>query len=418
MVKAAKLLLALLIVSLAFMKPSVRIGGFDEVATDLLFVPVAPAWGAAMLAGRLRFRWNSAYWAILAYLAALAVSVAASSAPLHSAVKLGTIVYLALLAVLADQLVESKADLRACLRAWCAASALIAAALAVALAAFLVDPTGPVAEATRFHFGTLPPGAYPRFALTFYNANMLCAYVTVCAGVLLVALRLRWIGRGAGGLLLAATLAASLFTLSPGLGGIILLLGLWLWTSWRSHRPGVARVGLLAGIGASLLFLAATVATPFLHSTAPFLIRLPGLTLAPSGRLMAWIEAARAFAAHPLFGRGIGVDAVRVAYRDPSGFLQTITDAHDSFLNIAAQAGILGVAGLLGLLVMVWRRLPPMRRPLAGEDAARLGLGLSFLVAFGYEGLAGSFEDARFLWVLLGLFLAACRVERGEAAAA
>jgi len=35
---------------------------------------------------------------------------------------------------------------------------------------------------------------------------------------------------------------------------------------------------------------------------------------------------------------------------------------------------------------------------------------LAFLVAFAYEGLGGSFEDARHLWVLFGLFLASGRL--------
>jgi hypothetical protein len=41
-----------------------------------------------------------------------------------------------------------------------------------------------------------------------------------------------------------------------------------------------------------------------------------------------------------------------------------------------------------------------------------VALGLAFLVAFAYEGLGGAFEDARHLWVLFGLFLAAKRLEQ------
>jgi O-antigen ligase len=398
MVKAAKLLLAMLIVSLAFMKPSVRLAGFDLVATDLLFPPLLLAAAAAFLTGRLRVRWNPSYWPIAVYLAALALSAAASPAPLHSALKLATVAYLALLAVAADQLVESNADLRFCLRAWCVASAAIGLVLLVALAAFLFDPLGAVAEATRFHFGTLPPGAYPRFALTFYNANMLCAYLTVSLGMLLVAAKRGWIGRRTTWLLLAALIPASLLTISPGLGGIAPLLGLWLWAARRETAPLFA------------LFVAAAAVTPILHPTAPFLIEVPGATLAPSGRLLAWIDATHRLAAHPLLGGGIGTAAVDVHYRDPSGYLQTLTDAHNNYLNIAAQAGLIGLAGLIAIVVLVVRRTFPLPLRPDAADAARVGLGLTFLAAFGYEGLTGSFEDARFLWVLLGLFLAACRI--------
>jgi hypothetical protein len=35
----------------------------------------------------------------------------------------------------------------------------------------------------------------------------------------------------------------------------------------------------------------------------------------------------------------------------------------------------------------------------------RIGLGLAFISAFFYQGIGGSYEDARHLWVLIGFFL-------------
>jgi hypothetical protein len=43
-------------------------------------------------------------------------------------------------------------------------------------------------------------------------------------------------------------------------------------------------------------------------------------------------------------------------------------------------------------------------------------LGLTWLNAFVYQGLTGSYEDARHLWLLLGLLIAAERLETNEAA--
>jgi O-antigen ligase len=166
------------------------------------------------------------------------------------------------------------------------------------------------------------------------------------------------------------------------------------------------------------MFVLATAVTPIVHPTAPFLIHLPGLTLAPAGRFLTWTDAARNFAAHPLLGRGIGVDAAYVHYRSPSGYLQTLTDAHNTYLSVAAQAGLIGLTALGMLLIGVLRRTRPLRTLPEGVNAVRLGLGLSFIIAFFYEGLGGSFEDARHLWVLLGLFLASSRIERERGHAA
>jgi hypothetical protein len=66
---------------------------------------------------------------------------------------------------------------------------------------------------------------------------------------------------------------------------------------------------------------------------------------------------------------------------------------------------------MLLLLRHVWRGTAPLRLLADDRNALRLALGIAFLGAFAYQGLGGSFEDARHLWLLLGLFLAACRIE-------
>jgi len=38
-------------------------------------------------------------------------------------------------------------------------------------------------------------------------------------------------------------------------------------------------------------------------------------------------------------------------------------------------------------------------------------VGLALICSFVYQGLTGSYEDARHLWVLMGIFMAADRVE-------
>jgi O-antigen ligase len=153
--------------------------------------------------------------------------------------------------------------------------------------------------------------------------------------------------------------------------------------------------------------------TPIVHPTAPFLIEIPGtgIVLAPAGRYLTWSAAAAEFARHPLIGHGIGIDAVDVRYFSPSLEMQSLSDAHNALLNVAAQCGAIGVAGLLFLIVFAARLSLPWRP--AEARPASIGLGLIFLNGFVYQGLGGSFEDARHLWVLLGLLIAAARLERG-----
>jgi putative inorganic carbon (hco3(-)) transporter len=291
---------------------------------------------------------------------------------------------------------------------WLAATAVVALVGVVSVAAFYADPDNPLLAFAINHFGTLPSGDYPRLRLTFLFAAMLCNYLTVSLVILLIARELDWIKRTPFALLLAGILFAGFFTLTPGLGGIFLAGGVWIWLLLHQSRRMLAWMSLAAGLGAALLFVVAMAVTPILHPTAPFLIIVPGtdLTLAPAARLLTWIDALKNFTANPLVGRGIGVDAVDVHYLDPSGNTQVLTDAHNTFLNIAAQCGLIGLLALLALLFWVLRTILPFGLGQDRDgDILRLGLGFAFLNAIAYQGLGGSFEDSRHLWVLFGLLL-------------
>jgi putative inorganic carbon (hco3(-)) transporter len=191
---------------------------------------------------------------------------------------------------------------------------------------------------------------------------MLCNYLSVSLMILLAAMRLGRIPHIAGGVLVAGILFAASLTISPGLGGIALAIGLWLWAALPTEQRLARGLALVGSVAVALLFVLAMAVTPILHSTAPYLIPVPllDLTLAPSGRLMIWTEAVRNFLADPVLGRGLGADAVLVRYQDPSGNLQRLTDAHNSYLNIAVQCGILGFVGLLLVTFAPGRRRVPI----------------------------------------------------------
>lgn len=400
---SAWLLLAL-IFALPLMNPPVR---GQLVAADLLFLLLMAVLGFEVLTRRRRLRWLPGFGALLAYGFALAPSLLSSSNLGASLFKYGTEFYLIGLAAVTASIVDSETMFGRAVAAWLAGTTVVALLALAALVAFATGWAPWLLTYSSYDFGSLPPGAYPRLSLTFVFSNMACNYLTVSLGLLFWARLSGYVGRGIFALMLAGILIAALSTISPGLGGIALLGGLCLHTMRRGDQPTLARVALVLGIAAAALFLLALTVTPVAYPAAPFEMRLPGgIALYPSVRILVWSAALEQFLHHPLIGMGIGVDPVHVRYLNPSGALEQLTDAHNIFLSIAAQCGIVGLAGLGAIIAMAVRRTGRI-----SGDLRRFLLGATFLDVFVYQGLGGSFEDTRHIWVLLGLLVAASRLE-------
>ncbi|MEA3037644.1 MAG: hypothetical protein QOE79_157 [Sphingomonadales bacterium] len=415
--RAARGALALFVLAQPVFMPAAAIGGLRVIAADPAFAAVA-ALLLASLAGGARLRWDRAFVPLAGWMAAMALSALLSAEPRRSAFKLATEIYLLAIPVAVVQLVRSEAALKRLLQAWLAAAAGVAMLGVVALGLFFLAPHHWLLDYLLNPKGTLPPGPYPRFNLSFTHPAMLGLYMSVSIPILLGAARAGWVPRRAVRPLLGLMLLSAAFSLTPGLGGLFLALGLWGWLTLRRERPWPARAGLAAGVAAALAMVGAAAVTPYLHPTAPFLIHLPGLgTLAPSARLMFWMDAARTFLAHPLTGQGIGTDPVSVLYQNPSGGSAVWHDAHQIWLSVAAQTGIVGLLAFGWLTVHIVRRLAARPWPTEGAGAVRTALALAWLQAWLWQGLVGSFEDARCLWLLLGLTLAALRLPADEESA-
>jgi hypothetical protein len=217
---------------------------------------------------------------------------------------------------------------------------------------------------------------------------MLCNYLNASLMFGLIAsAKLRW-------LLVVWLLifgVAAFFTLAPGLGGLFLCAGIWFWLELGKQNK-LARASLICGIVLAGLFFVSTLVAPDFANGG----------FAPSVRILIWQDSLKTISENLLTGRGVGADAANVNYRDASGNLQILKDAHQNWLNVAAQAGLSGLAAILFLTVYFARKLFPLE--ISGKAARwRVGLALAFWGAFIYQGLAGSFEDARHLWVLIGL---------------
>jgi O-antigen ligase len=210
----------------------------------------------------------------------------------------------------------------------------------------------------------------------------------------LVAAKMKWIGTAMTVAIVIAMVVSALFTVSIALGGVALAVGLWL---WLTSDKRISRIGSIACGVIAVAFLA----------IAPFALTLqPGFTA--SSRLLVWSEALHTFLADPLTGSGLGTAVANVVFQNSDGSWSVLTDAHNTFLNLAAQAGMPALIGMIAIIFLVLRRGFAKSE---GRDFYILrGLTIAFLAAFVYDGLAGSFEDARHLWILIGLILASNRI--------
>ena len=409
--RLAQLGFLLLIFLLVFMKQDVVIGGLAAIPADFMFLMVVALWLLALAFGQARLRWHPAFWVLPVYFAAIGASALVSRDAAASAFKLSTQVYLLSLPILAYNLVRTADELREVLLAWLAAAAVLGLLAVATVALFPLLGPNSILAGSLHHYGTLPPGNYPRIELTFVFPAMLANFLTVSLIILLISARLGWVPRRLAPPLGAGILVGAFFALTPGFGGLLLAAGLWCGLVAPVRDKRLARLALVAGIAGGIAFTLAATVTPILHDNAPFLISLPGLPpLAPSVRLLAWMDALRAFLDSPLLGRGIGIDPANVPFIDPSGAVHYVTDPHNVFLSVAAQCGVLGLAGLLLLILAAVR----LGRPFTATSAmgpARAGLAVAFLCAFAFEGLVGSFEDARHLWILFGLIAVASTLD-------
>lgn len=366
--------------------------GHGLLPADLLFALAIGMRGIAWLGRGAPLRVTGFHGWVLAYVLALGASCLVSANPVSSVGKWVGVVYLALLGCLVFDLAGEMRFVRRLVLVWMFAAAVTAVFSVVAIIGFYATPGQAWLQPLLSHYGSLPAGPYPRVRSVFANANMLCNYLTVAVCLLLAARSLGWVGRGAAAAMLGLLLVAAVATISPGLGGIALALALWGWWSMREQSPELARGSLFAGSLVAVLVLAGM----WVNLAAPL--------EEPSVRWLIWQDAWQTWLRHPWLGVGVGQDVVGVAYVTPSGVEQRLTDAHNMWLNIAGQAGLLGVAGLLGLCAWLLRAA---WQPAMQGDALVAACAIAFVAAFLYQGMAGSFEDARHLWVLMGLLAAA-----------
>ena len=90
-----------------------------------------------------------------------------------------------------------------------------------------------------------------------------------------------------------------------------------------------------------------------------------GLGTGFTGRLEAWQEAFDLFQSNPWFG---------VGFRMHERYMTTLSSAHNGYLSLPAEVGLVGTIALVSLTLVAGSRL--LRRALYGDPMAILGLSL------------------------------------------
>ena len=405
----------LFVFSLGFMQPFFLFYGQKIPISDFIFTVTFLLFIIALIFKKIEFRRHGLYPLLLFYFAAMFLSACFSENVRSSFFKLLGEIYLLTLPVLTFNLVRDPDNLKKVFYAWLSATVVCVLIGFLTIFLFYFDRENRLLRHTLFYYGTLPPGNYPRISSTFINGNMLCNYLSVGLMMLLISGKCGWINKKLFYLSLVGILFCAFFTISPGLGGISLALGLWFWILLKNKTKLISKACLLVGISCASLFLFVAVIAPSPHKTAEFLVNLPVIDkqIAPSARTMTWIDSFHTFAENPFFGKGLGQNACNVNYFDLSGTMQVLNDAHNTPLNVAAESGIFGLSGILVIVFYLTKSKVLFDFADNHTDTIKAGLVIAFISAFVYQGISGSFEDARHLWVLIGLIISADGFAKG-----
>lgn len=399
------------IAALPVVRPfTLSLGGFRLQIWDFLFLALLIFFTVALLRRQISFDRHNIIIFIALYGLSLSLSALFSDNPSRSVIKLFAEFYLFGLAYIAYVLARREGFMERLVWFWLAGTSI---ALVGSLLGFVLFYAGYKTPETNFflsHFGSLPGGNYPRIHSFFANANMYCNYLNVSLMATVGAMRAGLLSRAFGRFFVIAIWIAALFTFSPGIGGLAISSALWLLfvVPGDGRRKVFRKLAAVPLIAVSVLFLGAAMISPDTPNS-PLDYRIPGtnIVVEPSVRVLVWQNVMENTASNPWFGSGVGLDPARIAYTTLAGDRQILLDAHNLWLSVFGQAGILGliaVTALTGYLLTLsigYLKVSP------NNGSWNQAFACAVIGALFFQGITGSFEDARHLWVLIGLFCAA-----------
>ena len=311
------------------------------------------------------------------YLVALTVAAVASPDHRESFERIVIDGYCVVLGITAFVLARAAATRARIAWAWVAGASLTVVAALIGVALFYLGERTPAENFAIGDLGSIHTASVPRVVGFFVNANLFCNYLVV--GLMFTLGLLGW-RRPAGVALVGVIGVALAFTLSPGLGGAVVAVVLWLLVSERDWPARVRGFLVVGGVVGVIGFLVLTV------------------TVGPRGH--TWMDAIDTLWTHPLLGVGPGLPVASTTYNG-----RFFADAHNAWLNVGGQAGLLGLLALIGVVAAVLRARMEGEAHCRRPRTCRAGW-CAFVGAVLYGSLSISLEQSRHVWVLLG-FLAA-----------
>jgi len=398
----------LLIAALPIVWPfSFRWRGLVVSLVDPLFVLAGCAWLFSLITKRTRIYWSWFYLPLGLYLIVLSLSALTSVNQHLSAIKLVGKIYLVALAVLSFNVIRSSGFMRRTAAAWQVGTIVTIVGSLAGIVLFYAGLKNPAANRVLHGYGSLPKGNYPRIAGLFDYAAMLCNYLSVSLMLALMMWSLGWLTTRWLRPLIIGILGISLFTFTPGLGGVPLSLGIWLCLYLKERaRPMLARIALAGAIALAVTALAASAVTFYSYTWDGTESPAARSELRPSRRAIAWQTAFETFKQYPILGRGVGLPVSSAPYVNPSGGRGTLTDAHNTYLSLAGESGLFGILAFSGIIVFLLWRVSPLQLNGPINLVIKTYLVLALVDALLFQSLVGSFEDTRHLWVLFGMLAA------------
>ncbi|MGI9056877.1 MAG: O-antigen ligase family protein [Pyrinomonadaceae bacterium] len=403
-------LMMLLVFSLAFIFPFLFIFEQRIPVTDFIFLFVFIFWSIGILLKKIEIKFHFFFVILAFYLLSIFISVIFSANPKSSFIKFSGEIYLVFLTVITFNFINTLEDAKKLTLAWLSGTMFVLLIGFATILLFYFDPKNSLLNIFLNHYGTVPVGNYPRIKATFFHSNMLCNYLSVSLFLTLTAWQSGWINALFSKFLIGFILLISLFTFSPGLGGIALSLGVFFWLFYKSNEKNLlSKASLFCGIFVSIVFLGLLIFAMQKHPTAPYEIKIPVIEkeIYPSSRVMVWSATMDTFKNNFWTGIGLGEDVCRVRYLNPSGVLEDLRDGHNTVLNVSAQTGILGLISILAIIFYLMKKILKFKNMYSKSGFFYNCGGIAILSAFIYQGLGGSFEETRHIWVLFGMFLSA-----------
>ena len=408
--RVALILLCSVVVSLGLVQTRTSVGPIEMGLTEVLFLLLLPVW--ALKLGSLRLTQHQKWIWITAvvYLLTGMLSAFFSASPLTSLRHMLGETYLALLFIVSSTLINDFGKVKLVTTAWLVGAFIASFTSLATIAVFYIDRQNTLLEFLTYHYGSVPVGDFPRVTATFASASLYFNYLSVSIILLLCRWKVRWTSRPLYQVGLVATVISSIFTFSIGLGSFFLIAAWWVFIC-DPIRPHVKRrIGQFLVL-ASFLWLVLALVALHPYPESPFTISVPGVDfqIFPSARYLVWNDTIGTIASHFLFGIGPGTPVCNVLFTNTDGTLSLLTDAHNTFLNVLGERGVVGAVAITTTIALILRRSPIPGSKEISYSHALISNGLKFalVIGFVYQGLVGSFEDAKHLWILMGLTVAA-----------